>query len=180
MTISASSGPAGSLDRLRRGLAVQAGHRRQRVLGGGGESLRDDLEQLGQPDALRGGSRQHRVERAPGDGGLQVVDQDLGVDLLTGQVPVHEGLVLALLDDRLDERGAGLLDPVGVSGLDVGVGPAVAGVVIKALGQQPDQAAHPALIVGNGQVQRRDGLAEGVPAGSQRLVDSRRADDRPW
>ncbi len=96
-------------------LAVERGDRGQRVLAGRGERLGHDLEQLFQADPAAGRGGQHRVEAAERHRLLQVRDEHLGVDLLAGQVPVHEGLVLALLDDPLDELAAQLLHPVGVA-----------------------------------------------------------------
>ena len=114
---------------------------------------------------------EHGVEAAPRDGLLQVLDQALDVDLLAGQVGVHQGLVFALLDDRLDQRAAGLLDPVGLVARYVGVGTAAAGVVVEALRQQADQALNGALAVSDRQVQRRHRVAERGPAGGERLLE---------
>ena len=101
----------------------------------------------------------------------QVLDQHLDVDVLIGEVPVHERLVLALLDDRLDQRAAELGQPVSVLGIGLPVGAGTGGVVVEPLGQQADQALDAALIVGHRQVQRRDRVAERVPAGGERLVE---------
>ena len=46
---------------------------------------------------------EHRVEGAAGDGGLEVVDEHLEVDVLATEVAVHQGLVLGLRDDPLDQ-----------------------------------------------------------------------------
>ena len=153
------------------GLAVRGGDRRQRVLGRRRERLGDDLEQFLHADVVRRGRGEDRVEAAARDGLLQVLDEALDLDLLTGEVGVHEGLVFALLDDRLDQRAACFLDAVGLLTGNVGVGPAATGVVVEALRQQADEAADPALAVGDRQVQRRHRVAERGPAGGQRLVE---------
>jgi hypothetical protein len=119
---------------------------------------------------VRCGRGKYRVETAARHGLLQVLDQALDVNLLAGEVGVHQGLVFALLDYRLDQRSARLLDPGLVGGRDVGFGPAAARVVVELLGQQPDEATHAALAVGDRQVQRSHRIAERVPAGGQRLV----------
>ncbi len=120
-------------------LAVQRAHGGQRVLGGGRERLGHHLEQLGQSDAQWAGHRQHRVEAAPGHRLLQVLDEHLGVDVLTGQVPVHEALVLALLDDPLDQRTAQFLDAAGLLRIRVALGPGTARVVVEPPGKQPNE-----------------------------------------
>ncbi len=96
------------------------------MLGRRRERLRDDLEQLLHADVVRRGRGQYREEAAARDGCLQVLDEALDLDLLTSEVGVHQGLVFALLDDRLDQRPASLLDPVGLVSGDVGIGPAAA------------------------------------------------------
>jgi hypothetical protein len=53
---------------------------------------------------------------------LQVFDEHRLLDLLTGEVALHERLVLALGDDRLDELVAGLLDDGRCSDRDRGRG----------------------------------------------------------
>ena len=164
-----------------RGVAGQARHRPavhgrhggQGVLGRGRERLGDDLEQFLQPDALRGGGRQDREQGAARDRRFEIVNENLGIDLLVGQVPVHEGLVFALLDDGLDEPRPGLRDPAGVRRGDVLLGPAAAGVVVEAARQEADQAAHALRAVGHGQVQRGDRVAERGPAGLQGRAEVR-------
>ena len=59
-------------------LAVGRGHRGQRVLSGRRERLGHHLEQLGHADPLRRGRGEHRVEAAPRDRLLQVLDEHLG------------------------------------------------------------------------------------------------------
>ncbi len=141
------------------------------MLAGGRERLGHDLQQFGQPDALQARRGQHRVEAALGDGLLQVLDQHLGIDGLPGQVPVHEGLVFAFLDDALDQRAAHLLDPVGLVRVGVALGAGAAAVVVEAPGQQADQPGHGPGTRGHRQVERRDGVAERVLAGPQGLVE---------
>ena len=75
------------------------------------------------------------MERAAGDGTLEVLQEQRLVDLLAAEEPLHQRLVLGLLDDRLDQGGALL----------------VVGVVV---GDQADQ------LVALAQVDRHDLVAE--------------------
>ena len=79
-TTSATSGPSGSALTAALRLAVRVGDLRQGVLQRRRERAGQRLEQLGEPDAGRRADRDHRVERAAGDGRLQVVDQRVGLD----------------------------------------------------------------------------------------------------
>ena len=101
------------------------------------------------------------MERAARDGRLQVVDQRGELDVLALEVALHERLVLGLLDDPLDEGGAGVL---GVGGRLPGGG----------LGEQAVQAGH-RLAVADRQVERGDADAEALLAGRDRglLVGAR-------
>ena len=115
MTTSATSGPSGSQAQAGRAAPVRGGDRGRRALQRGREAAGDQLEQLDRADALPGalgGGRggQHGVEDTARDGPLQVLDERLDVDLLAAEIAVHEGLVLALGDDPLDQPVAGLLD----------------------------------------------------------------------
>ncbi len=107
----------------------------QRVLERRGETGDDQVEQLHRAGAGGRVDGDHRVERPPRHGPLQVAHQRVAVDLLPGEVAVHEPLVLGLLDHRLDEVAA-------------------LGVVGVVVGQQADQA--PALE----EVGRHDLVAE--------------------
>ena len=89
--------------------AVDARHRGQRVLQRRGEAADEHLQQRVEADAGGRADRDHRVERAAGDRGLQVVDQGGDLEVLAAEVAVHERLVLGLLDDALDQRSAGVL-----------------------------------------------------------------------
>ena len=60
----------------------------------------------GAAGSVAGVHRDDGVQGATGDRGLQVPDEQLGADLLAADVPLHQGLVLGLLDDPLDERPA--------------------------------------------------------------------------
>jgi len=151
--------------------AVQRGDDGQRVLLRGRECLGHHLQQLGEADAAAGGGREHRVEAAAGDRLLQVLDEYLDVDVLVRQVAVHQRLVFALLDDRLDQRAAVVGDPVGLPGVRIPFLAAAARVVVEPLRQQADQAADGAGVADDRQVQRRDGVTERVPAGGERLVE---------
>src|SRR4030095_1998212 len=90
--------------------AVDTRHRRQRVLQRRREALGQYLQQRVQADAGLRAHRDDRVEVAARDRLLQVLDDHVGLDRLAGQVPVHEGLVLALGDDAFEQFVAGLLD----------------------------------------------------------------------
>ena len=125
-----------------------------------------------QADAEQRGDRDHRVEAASGDRLFQVIDQNLLIDHLAGQVPVHQAFVFALLDDRLDQRAAGLGQPVQVAGVGVALGALAARVLEVALGEQADQPVDRALAVADRQVERRDRVAEGGAAGVERLVEA--------
>jgi hypothetical protein len=141
------------------------------VLGRRRERLRDDLEKFGHADVVRRRRREHRVETAARDRLLQILNQALDLDLLTGKVGLHQGLVFALLDDRLDQRAAGFIDTVGLVSGDVGLRPLPAGVVVEALREQTDEAPNPALGIGHRQVQRSDGIAERGSTGRQRFLE---------
>ncbi len=117
------------------GLAVRRSDRGQRVLGGRGEGLGHDFEQLEHADPLRRGDGQHRVEAAARDGLLQVFDEYLGVDLFPGQVPVHQALVFALGDDALDQLTAQFFHPVLVRARRRALGPVPARVAEQLLRQ---------------------------------------------
>jgi hypothetical protein len=65
-----------------------------------------EVQQLGRADGVGGVHRQYRVERAPRHRALEVLDQHRAVDLLAADVPLHQRLVLRLLDHRLDQRTA--------------------------------------------------------------------------
>jgi hypothetical protein len=133
----------------------------RRALGGGGERLGAHLQQLRDADVAGRGPGQHREQAAGSHRLLQVGDQVGGGDLLAAEVAVHQGLVLGLLDDRLDQllaqAGGGLLQVGG----DVALGALAALVGERAARQQPDQAAEVVLLADR-QVQRRAALAEGA------------------
>ena len=154
------------------GLAVGGGDRGQRVLQRRREAAAHQVEDLGRAEAteLHGGG-DHRVERAAGDGHLQVGDQGVVVDVLAGEVAVHEGLVLALGDDPLDEPGAGVLDQLEVRGLRLAIHPGAAGVVVDPLGDQVDEAGRCSVVGHHRQHQGHDALAEHPLADRHELVE---------
>ncbi len=80
------------------------------VLGGRGERRGDDLEQLVEAESGQGADGDDGEEGAARDGGLEVVDEQVDVDVLAAHVAVHQALVLGLLDHSLDQRAAVLLD----------------------------------------------------------------------
>ena len=94
-----------------RGRTVRAGRRREAVLARAREPGDDELQQGVDAHAGQWRGAQHRVEVAAGDGGLQVGDQVGLHQLVTGEVALHEHLVLALADDALDQLGP---EPVGL------------------------------------------------------------------
>ncbi len=104
-------GVAGDRRRLRAGGGEHVG---RDVLGRGREGPDDEVEELGAADAGHRAHRHHRVEAAAGHGLLEVGHQHVLGDLLALEVAVHQGLVLGLLDDRLDEGAAQVV--VGVLG----------------------------------------------------------------
>jgi hypothetical protein len=102
---------------------------------------------------------------------LQVGDEVVLDELVAGQVPLHEGLVLALADDALDEFGA---EPVGLTLPGLGVG-------IEQGDQPPDgtvgapvDQVHGVDAVPEQKLAETDGLL-GVGAGAVELGD----DDGP-
>ena len=135
---------------------------------GEGKACGHHFEQFLHADPLRGGRDQHRVEAAERDGLLQVFDEHLGVDLFPGQVPVHQALVFALLDDALDQLTAQFLHPALVRGRRSALGPVPARVAVQLLRQQPDEPVHRRA---DRQVQGRDRVPEGVAAGGQGGVE---------
>jgi hypothetical protein len=62
------------------------------------------------------------------------------VNLFAAEVALHQGFVLGLLDDPLDQRAPGLFDEVGVRGVRRLGGVLAAVVLVKGLGKQSDQA----------------------------------------
>ena len=88
----------------------------QRVFQRRREAAGRDLEQFERADAGATAHRDHREEGTPGDGSLQVLDQHRLVDLFAAEVALHQGFVLGLLDDPLDQDTPGLLDPVASDG----------------------------------------------------------------
>lgn len=114
------------------------------------------------------------MEGVPGYGAFQVVDECLDVDVGPVEVAVHQGLVLALGDDSLDEPVAGLLE----RGL-LGVGgrvllPLARGVVEDPLGEESGEAGEWGVPVGalgaeDGQIEREYGV--GVVAAEDLAAD---------
>ena len=76
-----------------------------------------EVEQLGAADTGLRADRHDREERRPGHGRLEVVGEHLRRDLLAAEIAVHQGLVLGLLDDALDEGPAQVL-VAAVAGLE--------------------------------------------------------------
>ncbi len=139
----------------------------------GRERLGDDLEHLRRAESRRGGCRQHRVERAPRDRGLEVVDEHLEVDVLAAEVAVHQRLVLGLRDDPLDQGVAGGVDERQVLRVGLALHPAAARVVGDRPRQEADQPRGRAVVGGHRQVEGQHALAEDALADRDRLVEVR-------
>ena len=84
------------------------------MLGRGREAAGGHLQQFHGAHAGAAAHRDHREERAVGDGLLEVGDQDGLVDGLATEVALHQRLVLRLLDDPLDQAAAVLAEFRGV------------------------------------------------------------------
>jgi hypothetical protein len=139
----------GSAGQGRRRRAVGQRDRRAAVLRGAGEPGDQELEQIVDTYPQEGRGAEHGVEVAAGHRGLQVGDEVGLHELVTGQVPLHEGLVLALADDALDELRA---EPVGLA-LPRRPGPGVRS-------EQVDQPADGAVGVALDQVHRIDAVPQ--------------------
>ncbi len=133
LTTSASSGPAGSQASPVTGVPSRVVTDGSGCSSGDGKAWVITSSSSARPMPRWRGHRQHRVEAAPGDRLLQVLDQHLRVDLLTGQVPLHEGLVFALLDDALDQLTAERLHLLNVRRSHRALAAAGAGVVEQLL-----------------------------------------------
>ena len=135
------------------GSASPAGGREHlggRVLERRREAVDSQVEQLAAADP---GHRAHRydgVEARAGHGLLEVLGEGLVGDLLAAEVAVHEGLVLGLLDDSLDEGSAEV-------------------VVRTVVDHQVEQPCH-VLAVAYRDVEGEHLLAERLPGGSQYAV----------
>ena len=126
----------------------------QRVLQRRREPADQHLQQRVEADPAGRADRDDRVERAARDRRLQVVDQGGDLDVLALEVALHERLVLGLLDDPLDERGAGVFGAVGR-------------LPRGGLREQAVEAGH-RLAVADRQVERGDAGAEALLAGRDR------------
>ena len=131
------------------------------------------VEQRVQADTGLRAHRNDRVEMAARDRLLQVGDQHVRADLLAAQITVHQGLVLALGDDPLDELVAVLLHRRQVGALGLADLRRIAlRVVQHAQGDQPQQAGHGLPVVGeHGLVDRQHVLAERLLAVREGLVE---------
>ena len=162
-TTSASSGPDGSQ------LSVGVGLPNRPITAGGSSSVGrretagEHLQQLGQPEPGRRAHRHERVERAARDGGLEVVDQHVEVDLVAVREALEQRLVLAVGDDRLDERVARVLDVDLRRDRGVLLRRVPGGVVEPGPAEQPDQAGRRLLLTAaDRQVERQHVLPVGA------------------
>src|SRR6478752_7492225 len=146
--------------------SVGTRHRGRSVLTWRGKGAGQHLEELGEAQPAAGADGNYGVERAPIDRGLQILDQRVDVEIRTVEIAVHQGLVLALGDDPLDELVARHTDLVGIRGGWLSFSWRVsAAVVEQSLRQQPHQPGHHARSVAHRQVQRQHPATEGGPAG---------------
>ena len=135
---------------------------------GEGNACGDDLEQLVEAESGQGADGDDGEEGTARDGGLEVVDEQVEVDVLATHVAVHQALVLGLLDDALDQRAAVLLDEQLLVLVGLAHHAALGrerGVVGHGLRQQGDQVVDVGARVGHGHVERDDLVAEGVLRG---------------
>ncbi len=108
------------------------------------------------------------MEGAPGDGPFQIGDQGRDVDVLTAEVAVHQGLVLALGDDPLDQPVPGRPQRLLLLGRGRQLGAFARGVVEDPPAQQPGEPGQRGVPVGSlgtqyGQVQRQYGVGVVAP-----------------
>jgi hypothetical protein len=135
------------------------------------ERTRQELEQLSHAQAATRAGRQHRIERAAGNRGLEVVDQDLDVEVLTTEIAVHQWLVLGLRDDSLDQRVAVFLDQREMLGVRIALLATTGWVVIDLLWKQADQAGDLTLVGVHRKVERQHGFTECLLAGGQSVLE---------
>ena len=144
------------------GIARRRGQRRaHRAVCGGrwsagrrGEALLDDLEHLFETRHRSRGRSGPAGRSRLGHRGLEVLDDRLGRDVLALEVAVEEGVVLGLLDDRLDERPATVLDGGGLVAVGVPLHARPVRRVEHPLAEQPHRPDDDLLGVVDGQVER--------------------------
>lgn len=167
--------------------AVLGGDRRKHVFRGGGEAAGDQVQEFHGPDALaraleRGSRGEDRVEGAACDGSLQVVEEGRDVDPVAGEVAVHQGLVLALGDDPLDEPVTCLLQGAALSVGGRSLPPFPRRVVEDPLGEKPGESGERgvpvrSLVPLHGHVQGEHGVgvvvSEDPAADPGQLVEGR-------
>jgi hypothetical protein len=127
------------------------------VLQRAGERRHEEVQQLGDADTGQRCDGEDRVEVPAGDGRLEIRDQVGDDELVPGQVAVHQGLVLALGDDPLDQLAA---EPVGLRDLHMRL-------------EQRHQAGHGAVGAALHEVQRMHALPQHHLAGPDGVVDVR-------
>ncbi len=165
--------------------ALRGGDPGRRAFQGGREPACDQVQQFDRaqplPGALGGRCGGQDGEEDPArHGPLQVLDERLDVDLLAAEIALHQGFVLALRDNPLDEQGAGLVELRQVR-LARFRHHALAGRVVDELaGEQPHEPRHGRVSVGGGrtvqrEVQRQYGVgvvaAEGLRADPCHLLE---------
>ncbi|OPZ52266.1 MAG: hypothetical protein BWY91_02385 [bacterium ADurb.BinA028] len=121
----------------------------------------DELEDLFHADTGRRRDGQDGEERALADRRLGIGDELGDVEVLTGQVAVQQRVVLGLLDDRLDERAALLLNGGGFVLGGIAAAARAVGDVLADEGHRPDDR----LVVGVDRQVDRLGVAEDPAAG---------------
>ena len=85
-------------------LAIRRGDRRHDVLARLRKAAADHLQKLVDAELLDARHRKDGVEVGLCDGGLQIVDQILEVHGITGQIPLHQSVIIGLGDHLFDQR----------------------------------------------------------------------------
>ena len=77
----------------------------------------------------------------------KVGGDDLDIDLLTRQVSVQQVLVLGLLDDRLHQSAAAVLDQGGLRRVGLPYDGRTVGIVDHRASEQVDRPGHPTTVL---------------------------------
>ena len=118
------------------------------------EAVDGEVEELRAADTGDRADRDDRVEAGIRDGRLEVLGEAVVGDVLAAEVAVHQGLVLGLLDDPLDQGAAQVL---------------VVGPLVQRADHQVDQAGDLATVA-HGHVERQDLVAERRLGGREHAV----------
>ena len=126
------------------GLTVGGVHRRNRRDGGGRKPVLEQVVELLDPHPGGRMGRDDRKEAGGPDRRLQVGGDDLDVDLLARQMPFQQVLVLGLLDDRLHQGVAAVLDQGGLRRVGLAHDRRTVGIVDHGAAEQVDRPGDPA------------------------------------